>query len=379
MTRAASAHRLRQILVGAIVFVICVVFPATSIYYAWVYVAAENGVTADFGRAYYPAAEKVLAGERIYPGDEFEFESGYIIEYVYPPLTAVALTPWTALPVDVASVLFSALLLLVPAAVLGVVGVRDWRCYGLAYLFAPVPHSLLTGNVTIALALAAALTWRFRDRPVTSGVSLGVGLATKIILWPLLFWLVAALRFMAAVWTLAVAGLVVVVSWAAIRFDYVREYPEMVLRLSDQQDERSYSLYALGVELGLPSTMAKGLWLSFGIGLLLGVAVLARGGQERRAFVLAIAAAIALSPIVWIHYFSLLLVALAVSQPRLGPAWFLALPMHFVVVDGAYNGSTFQTVAVLGLAAGIIGLSLRSAGRDTSDELVTGRPVAESP
>jgi hypothetical protein len=38
---------------------------------------------------------------------------------------------------------------------------------------------------------------------------------------------------------------------------------------------------------------------------------------------LALAAALAASPIVWVHYFLVLLVPLALTRPRLSPLWFL--------------------------------------------------------
>ena len=65
---------------------------------------------------------------------------------------------------------------------------------------------------------------------------------------------------------------------------------------------------------------------------------------------LALAAALAFSPIVWLHYFALLLVAIAVVRPRLAPVWFIGLPLQLVITTGVYNGSTFQTAAMLGAA-----------------------------
>ena len=55
-------------------------------------------------------------------------------------------------------------LVLVALAIPFVLGVRDWRCYGLLLLWPPVISAVQTGNVTLWFALAAALAWRFRDR-----------------------------------------------------------------------------------------------------------------------------------------------------------------------------------------------------------------------
>jgi hypothetical protein len=43
---------------------------------------------------------------------------------------------------------------------------------------------------------------------------------------------------------------------------------------------------------------------------------------------LALAAALAASPIVWVHYFLLLLVPVALSRPRLSPVWYLPLAYY---------------------------------------------------
>ena len=72
--------------------------------------------------------------------------------------------PWTLLPVGLAEVLFQFLLVAVFVATLALLGVRDWRCYGLAFLWPPVTDAIATGNISILLGLAAAVVWAYRDR-----------------------------------------------------------------------------------------------------------------------------------------------------------------------------------------------------------------------
>jgi hypothetical protein len=64
--------------------------------------------------------------------------------------------------------------------------------------------------------------------------------------------------------------------------------------------------------------------LAYGIGAALLLGVVAGRRDDLLSFRLAIAAAFALSPIVWGHYWALLLVPLALRHPRLSPAWFAA-------------------------------------------------------
>src|SRR5205823_14687078 len=47
--------------------------------------------------------------------------------------------------------------------------------------------------------------------------------------------------------------------------------------------------------------------------------------SDRLAFTIALAAALLLSPIVWMHYYVLLVVPIAIAQPRLGVLWFAPL------------------------------------------------------
>lgn len=361
--------------------VVCAVLPAISVAYVWGDVVAGSDIAPDFSY-YYSTAQAVLDGKAIYPAsdEEFDISSGFVLEYVYPPLTALVVTPFTAVSLDVASPVFCVLLFVVLIASLALVGVRDWRCYGLALVWPPALDAVETGNVTILLMLTAALAWRFRDHALATGASLGAGLALKLLLWPVAIWLLATRRWRASSWTVGVAIALVVASWAVVRFDGIGEYPDLLRRLTKVMERESYSIYALGLDLGLPSEVARAAWVALAAGLLAGVVVLARRGDERGGFALALAAAVACSPIVWIHYFTLILLAVAVVHPKLGAAWFVGVPMQLIVTSGAYNGSTFQTAAVLALAALAIALALRGPLLRPSDRMPTrAMPAAESP
>ncbi len=353
MTSADGAPRpARWVLLRALEVVVCGLLPLVALYYAIAPVALGERAATDFNRAFYPAAEAVLAGEGLYSkGEIMAGGDELIVEYVYPPLVAIAATPLTVLSVDVAEVVFQIVLVLALVATLAVVGVRDWRCYGLAFLWPPVTDAVTTGNVTLLLGLAAALSWRFRDRPPVAGTSLGISIASKVLLWPLVVWLAAGRRLVAAAWSIGVCVAALLVSWAVIGFRGIADYPDLVRHVSDAQDEEAFTVYALGIDLGLAPGVARALWIALAAALLAATVLAARRGEDRRAFVLAVAASIAFLPVVWLHYFALLLVVVAVVEPRLGPLWFVGLPLQIVVTTGVHNGSTFQTAAVLVLAA----------------------------
>ena len=148
-----------------------------------------------------------------------------------------------------------------------------------------------------------------------------------------------------------------------IGFAGFADYPDLLRRLERAVGDDSYTAYIVGLDLGLPSAAARAFWLALGLGV-------ARGGRacsgvvgtNATAFVAAIAASLALTPIVWLHYFALLLVVVALAQPRLG------VPLVRAAGDGLTPGSghpsPFETAWALATAAMTVGG--RAAGRCAS-------------
>lgn len=355
---AARTTNSRRLAVNGVLLVAAALV-AVGLVDAFVLILSGEHAVVDF-RPYYFGAEALLRGESLYPplSDE-ALGSGRA--FVYPPLTAIAAIPLSVLPVSVAE---AAVVLLGVGAVIGslyAVGVRDWRCYVVAFCWLPVLSAVLLGNLTVFLGLAAALTWRFRDRDLPAGLSLGVAIAAKFLLWPLLMWLVSTRRVHAALYAAAVSAIVFAGSWAIIGFEGMTEYPELLRRLQSEVETGSYSLYVLALEAGAPAWGARGLWLALGIGLLTMFVFVDRRGADRAAFVIAIAASLALSPVVWLHYFELLAVAVAVARPRLGLVWFMPLAMWLVSTTDSGNGTTYQTAATVLVAGATVVLAIRAS------------------
>ena len=147
--------------------------------------------------------------------------------------------------------------------------------------------------------------------------------------------------YASAVATCVVGTVVLLLSWAVIGFAGFVDYPNLLRKLEHTVGGDSYTAYIVGLDLGLPSTLARALWLGIGLAILAAVVVLARQGDERTAFVVAIAASLALTPIVWLHYFALLLVVVALAQPRLGLLWFV--PFGMFLTPGSGQPTPFQT------------------------------------
>ena len=341
--------------------------------------AAGDGLdekVTDFENAFYPSAKAILQGASPYPTpDDPQLAAG--TEYVYPPLTALASIPFTAVSVEAAAFLIMALLVGAVVAILWFLGIRDWRCYGVALIWPPVLSAVQTGNVTLLLALGAALVWRFRDYPRIAGASLGVTLAAKLFLWPLVLWLGFTRRLTTAAIAIAVGFVILLVSWAVIGFAGIGAYPELLRRVSELEEAEGYTVYALALDLGSTEGLARALWIGLAVATVAGIGVLVRRGDERRAFALVIAAALACSPIVWLHYFALLLVLVAVAEPRLGPAWFVPLAMYGST--GTLNGTTLQNALTIAAAVLTVVVALRPVRPSRPTVLAPTTPVAGSP
>lgn len=314
-----------------------------------------GSVGFDFRGAYLRAAEEIVRGDSPYPPVE-GFELASHSAYVYPPLLAFALVPLTVLPAGVAAGLAVAGVALLLIGTLAVLGVRDWRCYAAAFLWAPTVNALHMGSSSALLALAAALAWRYRAATWQPALAIGLGVATKLILWPLLVWTLATRRFRTTVFATVVAGGVTLVLWAALGFDGLLRYPAMLRRLAALEAGDSYSLVGAFAGLGAGDALARALALVVASAILVMCVVYARRDEEARSFALALAAGLAFSPIVWLHYFVLLLVPLAIARPRFSPVWLLPLLLWLTPLNG--NGELIQPLLPTLVAAAVFGLIL---------------------
>ncbi len=141
-------------------------------------------------------------------------------------------------------------------------------------------------------------------------------------------------------------------------------------------DEWGYSVYALGLDLGAGDVAARLLWFGAAAALVVASIVVSRSGDDKRGFVLAMAAVIACSPIVWLHYFALLLVVVAVAQPRLGWVWFVPFAMY--ASEELQNGTPMQTGLTLATFAITVAAALWVCPPAPETRART-TPLAESP
>jgi alpha-1,2-mannosyltransferase len=328
--------------------------------------AGDDLLSWDLRFAYLPAAEHVLDGDSPYPAIDdpiLKDQKGY----VYPPQLVVALLPLTVFSVPVAAMLAAIAMVALVGLTLWVLEIRDVRCYAAAFLWVPTISGLLLGNLSIPLAFAMAILWRYRDRVWPAATALGIAVSAKLLFWPMFVWMLATRRLRGAAAALGIGFGVTLAAWAVIGFDGLKEYPELLRRLSEIQSHRSYSIVGMASTLGLGETIGKALALALGGTLLAWCVVLARRGDEARSFTCAIAATLALSPIVWLHYLVVLLVPVAIARPRFSLIWLLPVLLWVSPRPGYAAG--FQTFAPA-IAVAILVTVLLARPRET--------PVAET-
>ena len=238
--------------------------PAVILVAVLVTAIADDSDAIDF-RPFYRAAQEILDGDNPYPGpDALLTASGH--PWVYPPLPALLAMPLTLFPMWAACLIVMVSLVPVALAIPYVLGVSDWRCYGVILLWPPVISGIQTGNVTLWLALAAALGWRFRDRVGVASASVGSTLAVKFLLWPLVVWLGATRRWASALLAAGIGCVLLLGSWAVIGFDGMTGYPDLLRRLQDAVGDDAYTLANLLDDLGAPAGVARAVWSSPGSG-----------------------------------------------------------------------------------------------------------------
>lgn len=317
----------------------------------WANALAALGGTmrpGDFGYVFVVAGDAVRDGRSPYM-DADEFVGPPQAPYAYPPVLAFAVAPLSALPREwrgafLPGVLFSLALVGAMMCALLLLGVRDWRCYPVALLAPFTLESIEYGAVGPLLVLLVALGWRYRDRPAIAAAAGGALVVVKLFLWPVLLWLALTKRIAAAVGGVLVAAALALASWAAIGFEGLLEYPRLLRKLVDVEAHQSYSVFAILRALDVPEPAARALVAVGGL-TLLGLAwrsakdaSLPAVDRDRLSLGLVLAAALVLTPILWLHYLVLLYVPIALARPRLSVVWFVPLALTVLEWRDWYRG-----------------------------------------
>ncbi len=283
--------------------------------------------------------------------------------FVYPPLASYLFAPFAPLPLGVAAAIFFVTQLACLFGALRLLQVRDWRCYTLPLLWLPTFHVLSTGAIGPLLALLLAASWRYRDeRPVVAAAALALAIVAKLFLWPVVIWLLATRRWRSAAWALLFGAVGFLLPFSPLGWHAFVGYTHLLRKLDAALSASSYSTTALLHGLGFSPTATTVLLVLAGLLLAAAVFRLGRHGHDAAPFVLAVGAALLLSPIVWTHYYILLLVPIAVARPRLSALWFAPL-VYWVTPHPSSSGNVWLIAFAVVACASICGLAALSLTR----------------
>jgi hypothetical protein len=268
---------------------------------------------------------------------------------VYPAPALLASVPLALLSLHLAGIVFTVLAVAAMVGGLWLLGVRDWRCFGAAFLSWPVVHSLRLGQVNTFLLLGTAVAWHWRDRIWPSALALAGVIVAKLFVWPLAVWLLITRRWRAAALAVGIGMLVTLLAWAALGFDGFGAYPRMLGDLSTVEGGAGVSLVSLGHAVGVPRIIAECLGWGLGVGLF----ALAQG-RDRQTLGAAVLAALLISPLVWPHYLTLVFVPIALASPTLSPLWLLPLVAYVAPVE-LTHGDGWQVGLYLAIELAVAG------------------------
>jgi Glycosyltransferase family 87 len=363
---AARGHDQRAAWAGGLALLVC--YPvAVAVTVARLASSIRHGAFAfDFHNYYWPSGRDVLHGQSPFPPP--------LAEVVHPPFThlypagpypapaVVLFAPFGLMPLWLAEGLFTALLIGSLCLALRLVGVRDWRCYGAAFLWAPAGFAIQTANLTLLLLFGLAVLWRVRDRVAASAIALGVLVSLKLLLWPMVVWLLATRRYAAAAWSFLVAVAVTLGTWAMLGFAGFQDYLRVGRIFAHTYERSTYTPFAVLLNLGVPSAMARAGGTALAVAALAGVWFAARrNGGDAVSFAVAVGAVLLWAPITWLHYFAFLLVPLGVLRAKLSAAWFLPAILWVCPVGGP--PSSWQFALPLAVSAAVLLLAARQIDR----------------
>ena len=309
--------------------------PAIVVVAMFLVASSDDSLSVDFHNELYPEAKRLLDWENPFPDSHSELWRGHNL--IWPPVAAFLVAPFTLLSPGAADWAVAIAGLLCFMLSLRIVGVRDWRVYGAFTLWPSVIGEIRVSHLTPVLCLLTALTWRYRDARALPGVAIGLATAIKFFLWPVGVWLAAGGRRGAAGVAALVAGASLLL---VLPFTSIDNYVRTLLELGRTFDQESYSPFGFLAQIGVSDAAARGVTFVLGAALLVAC-------WRRASFGLAVAAALVLSPIVWLDYYAVAGIALAAVRPRLSAVWVAPLATWGLLSAGIGAGNGWGSARVL--------------------------------
>jgi hypothetical protein len=280
--------------------------------------------------AYLDAARRLAQGRELYTTDTTggPFRPGPYKLYLYSPPFAAAMLPLTAISVDTAAVAWYLGRLVLFAIACGVMPVRPAiRCvtFAIAAFSNPVIGDMNLGNVSVLVTSLLAITWRWLDR-IPGCVSLALAMTVRPVLGLVLIWSLLRRRWWPVLWTLVAGGVIVLVSLPIVGLASYQDYIKVLGNVYDvtgQDNNMDVGSVVLRAGGG-PLLASIALYAGFAVGI--GAMLLSLRSDRQTGFMVTIGATLLLSPLLWDHYLTTLLLTGAFLAHR-GRWWGLGLPL----------------------------------------------------
>jgi hypothetical protein len=278
------------------------------------------------------AASMDLAGRNPYPtiGSASVYSGS---SFVYPYLISWLFVPFAALPVWLAEELFVVVSIVAYLIGLRLIGVKSNFLVISLVLSSVSIISFQMGTLNPILFLAIAATWKFRDKPIVSGLFVAIAVSTKLFLFPLVLFLVFSKRFRAFAAASALGGGVLGLGFLLGPLS-AGGYYHLLTQLARHEGGQGYSLAALLDRLAVGATPAMMLAIvSSAVIFFLALTITEPKRRQQGIFLVAVVSSLIITPIMWASYLPLLIPAIATQELRrnwlvfLGPAsWVLVTP-----------------------------------------------------
>jgi hypothetical protein len=286
--------------------------------------------------AYLDAARKLARGDLDMPGGTIydtaalagPFRPGPYKLFLYSPPFAATMLPLTAISIDSARVAWYVVRMVLFAIACAVMPVRPsirLFSFAIAAVTNPVIGDLNLGNVSVLVTSLLAITWRWLDR-ITGCIALALAMTVRPILGLVLIWSLLRRRWWPVLWTIVAGIIIVLLSLPFVGIESYQHYFTVLRNVYDvtgQDNNRDVGSLVLRVGGG-PLLASVALYAGFAVAV--GAMLLSLRYDRQTGFMVTIGATLLLSPLLWDHYLTTLLLTGAFLAQR-GQWWGLGLPL----------------------------------------------------
>ena len=351
---------------------------------------------------YWRAGRAILDGTPIYSAQQLAgpFAPQGQEGFLYPPPVAALVAPLSAIfPTDFvpAAIVWSTIGAVLAGAVLLKLAETErlaerypllegrwvWLILVAAFSLPPVIDEFINGNVHLYLVALLGLAWLGLKRGSAYGDLVGgsaIGVATMIKVFPalLILWMTLTARRRAPFWSLLAMLLLAAFTLPFTHFGPWLEYPRVLANLSAPTDTTA--------------AFAPTIWLAPLLGFeaarvvvtVAGLAVMVWSifrNNDRTAFAVAVSLAVLITPALWSHYLTVLLVPLLLALAGgVAPAWLAVVYVLLSAGNQAALGDlawiTIRAMPTAGalLLVGLLVAKRRPGSRAPRQPLASERP-----